>query len=196
MLRIMRIVVAGVPYHVTQRGNRGETVFFSDRDRLAYLLLLGEYSTRYGLDILAYCLMPNHVHLVVLPKSEKALAETLKPVHALHAQQINWRHNLTGRLWQGRFFSCALDETHLCRAVRYVELNPVRAGMVTRATDHVWSSARTHCGMRARSLLSDVSIFMSIDDWAGWLDEGQDPREVESLREHTRSGRPLAMRVF
>ena len=186
----------GVPYHVTQRGNRQEQVFFSDEDRQEYLRLLRSYSMQHGLDVLAYCLMPNHVHLVAVPRDEKALAGALKPVHARYVQHFNWTQGLTGRLWQGRFFSCSLDDLHLCRAIRYVERNPVRAGLVKRATDHAWSSASAHCGMRWDPILSDVSTRMNIADWGAWLDEAQDPLEVEMLRKHTRTGRPLGDDAF
>jgi len=196
MSRVARIVVPGFPYHVTQRGNRREPVFFCDADRLTFLRLLRLYAPRYDLDVLAYCLMPNHVHLVVVPQKSDALAGTFRPVHSLYAQHVNETQGLTGLLWQGRFFSCALDAIHLCRAVRYVERNPVRARLVEHAVAYLWSSARAHCGMRAQSFLSDISPFMNIGDWAAWLDEDQDAREIEALRKHTRTGRPLGDNDF
>jgi putative transposase len=118
MPRTARIVVPDIPYHVTQRGNRREDVFFCDGDRRVYLELLQKYAQRHGLDIVAYCLMTNHVHLVVVPHTAQALAGTLKPLHLRYAQHVNWTQGLTGRLWQGRFFSCGLDDAHLFSAVR------------------------------------------------------------------------------
>ena len=105
-----RVVIPGCPHHVTQRGNRGEDVFFSDADRLRYLALLGTYCRKYGLAIQAYCLMSTHVHLVAVPREEASLGAALKPLHMRYAQYVNWSRQVTGRLWQGRFFSCPLDQ--------------------------------------------------------------------------------------
>ena len=133
MPRIARVVVPGVPHHVTQRGNRREDIFFRDADRRRFLQLFLEYSQKHGLATLAYCLMTNHVHFVCIPHRPQTLADTFKPVNLRYAQHVNWTQNLSGRLWQGRFFSCALDDEHLWAAIRYVERNPVRAKMVPMA---------------------------------------------------------------
>ena len=129
MPRMARVVIPGCPHHLTQRGNRREDVFFTAADRQRYLELLAEYAEKHGLAVQAYCLMTNHVHLVVVPRAEASLGAALKPVHMRYAQHVNWTQHIGGRLWQGRFFSCPLDEEHLWAAVRYVECNPVRAGM-------------------------------------------------------------------
>jgi putative transposase len=197
MPRIARTVVAGVPHHVTQRGNRREIVFFSDSDRRRYLELLQEYSLRHSVEVLAYCLMDNHLHLVVVPRHSDSLAVTLKPVHLRYAQHVNWTQNMTGRLWQGRFFSCPLDEAHCLAAIRYVERNPVRAGMVKRAEDYPFSSAADHVGQRTDPLLSrDSDIEAAIDDWSQWLRAEDDESVIEGLRQHTRTGRPLGSAGF
>src|SRR5208283_3411900 len=130
MPRMARIVIPNLPHHVTQRGNRRGKVFFSDKDRQQYLRLLQYYRLRYGLNVLAYCLMDNHVHWVVVPKRESALAETLRDAHANYAVEVNHAIRNSGHLFQGRFFSCPLDNEHLWAAVRYVVRNPVRAGIV------------------------------------------------------------------
>ena len=130
MPRIPRVVVPGVPHHVVQRGNRREDVFFLAADRLRHMDLLRVYSNRHGLAVVAYCLMSNHVHLVVTPRDAQTLCRTLKPVHLRYAQHVNWTHRLCGRLWQGRFFSYPLDESHFWAAIPCVERNPVRAGLV------------------------------------------------------------------
>ena len=192
-----RTVIAGVPLHVTQRGHRRENVFFADADRERYLELLRGYSEQHGLEILAYCLMTNHVHLVVVPETETALATTLKPVHLRYAQHVNWTHNLTGRLWQGRYFSCPLDDNHCLAAVRYVECNPVRAGLVDRAEDYPWSSAASHAGRCPNPMLSvRRKVETGIQDWSAWLAEKQSDEAVEQLRRRTRSGRPLGDEAF
>jgi len=197
MPRIARIVVPDVPYHVTQRGNRQGDVFWNDEDRRVYLGLLQQYAEAHGLAIQAYCLMTNHVHLVVVPSTEQALAGALKPVHLRYTQHVNRAQGLTGRLWQGRFFSCALDEPHFWAAVRYVEQNPVRAGLVERAQDYPWSSAAAHCGIRPDPLVPDAAArAATIGDWPAWLREDEDDTLANTLRCHTRTGHPLGDEAF
>lgn len=192
MPRIARVVVPDAPHHVTQRGNRREDVFFSEADRRVYLELLAQYGQRHGLAVVAYCLMTNHVHLVVVPRTAEALGAALKPVHLRYAQQVNWTQGLSGRLWQGRFFSCPLDERHLRAAVRYVERNPVRAGLVGKAEEYAWSSAPAHCGHRDDPLLSDpFDLAASVGDWSAWLSEGEEEAVTSALRRNTHTGRPL-----
>jgi len=151
MPRVARTVFADLPHHITQRGNRRETVFFNDEDRICYLSWLKEYSDKHNIEILAYCLMTNHVHLVVVPFTEESLQRVLRPLHMRYAQRINREHGWDGHLWQGRFFSCPLDEIYMWAAVRYVERNPVRAGLVRRAEDYDWSSAAGHCSLKEDS---------------------------------------------
>ena len=197
MPRIARAVISRVPHHITQRGNRGEDVFFADADRMRYLELLSQYAPKHGLDILAYCLMSNHVHLVATPQRDDSLATTLKPVHLRYAQHVNWSQKLTGRLWQGRFFSCPLDKAHFWSAVRYVERNPVRAGIVRRAENYLWSSAATHCGLRDHRFLSNRANWTDhIDDWSAWLRQKEEPVVVEELRRQTKTGRPAGSARF
>lgn len=176
MPRPARTVIPLVPHHVTQRGNRREPVFFCDGDCLSYLAWLDEYSHRHGTAILAYCLMPNHVHLIVVPAHAHSLQRTFKPLHMRFAQRVNRMHGWIGHLWQGRFHSEPLTEGHLWNAVRYVELNPVRAGLVERAEDFVWSSAQGHCGIRPDGLLASgspwKSAWESVGDWGQWLAAG------------------------
>jgi len=187
-----RTVFAGVPHHITQRGNRRDDVFFVEADRQRYLDLLKEYSEEKGLEILAYCLMTNHVHLVAIPRADTTLADVLKPVHTRYAQHVNWTHHLEGRLWQGRFFSCPLDESHCMAAVRYVECNPVRAGIVNRAELYRWSSAATHVAGKTGPLVSGrLQVETGIEDWSAWLAEGVPESVIEQLRRSTRRGRPL-----
>ena len=146
MPRLTRIVHAGVSHHITQRGNRREKAFFTDDDRRAYLDWLKEYAEKYEVDILAYCLMTNHIHLVAVPKTEAGLQRMLKPPPMRYAQRINRTRSWKGHLWQGRFSSSALDEAYLWAVVRYVERNPVRARIVRKAENYPWSSAAAHCG--------------------------------------------------
>ena len=192
MARIARVVVSGVAHHITQRGNRREDVFFSDADRTHYLELLRQYAVACGLEILGYCLMTNHLHLVAVPEYENSPARALKPLNRRYARYVNLSKGWCGRLWQERFYSCPMDAAHTLIAVRYVEQNPVRARMVERAEGYNWSSAAGHTGRRVDPLLSDRHGMLSgIEDWSAWL-EGREPEEaIEQLRLRTRTGRPL-----
>lgn len=192
------MVVAGAPHHVTQRGNRREDVFFSDDDRQRFLQLFLDYSRNHGLSTLAYCLMTNHVHFVCIPARPESLADTFKPVNLRYAQHVNWTQDLSGRLWQGRFFSCVLDGPHLWSAIRYVERNPVRARLVRKGENYPWSSAAAHCGLRSDPLLTPLPKGLAVrpDQWSEYLAEGDLPDEIERLRVCTRTGRPAAEESF
>ena len=144
MSRLARIVVPGLPHHVTQRGNRREAIFFEDGDHEIYRDLLAEQTVKAGVEVWAYCLMPNHVHLILMPGETDALGRAVGETHRRYTNFINARGRWTGHLFQSRFASVALDHTHLMRAVRYVSLNPVRARFVSRAEDWRWSSVRAH----------------------------------------------------
>mgnify|MGYP001233814767 CR=1 FL=1 len=197
MPRAARIVVPGVPYHITQRGNRREDVFFCDGDRNLYLKLLLLYSRNNGLAVKGYCLMTNHVHLVAVPERETSLCDVFKPVHVCYAQHVNRARRLTGHVWQGRFYSCPLDDAHYIRAMRYVERNPVRARMAEHAVDYPWSSAAGHCGLRQDVFAPDAEFLAeTAGDWRTFLSEDGDAGEVERLRAHTRTGKPLGGVTF
>ncbi|MCD6217263.1 transposase [bacterium] len=191
MPRQARIVVRNVPHHVTQRGNRRQDVFFSTKGRKKYLGWLAQYSSRYRFEILAYCLMTNHIHIVGIPRNENSMGRTLQIVNMCHTQSVNRAHGWEGHLWHSRYFSTALDESHLWLAVRYVEQNPVRAGMVMRAWDYPWSSAACHCGLRSDPLLVQNHEYSGIfEDWSDLLDEIPEKEEIEKLRNRTRTGIP------
>jgi len=198
MPRMPRVVIPAVPHHVTQRGNRREAVFFADLDRQKYVQLLLEHSASGGLTTLAYCLMTNHVHLVCVPRQAASLAGALGPVNLRYAQHVNRTQRLTGRLWQGRFFSCALDDPHLWAAIRYVERNPVRAGLVARAEDYPWSSAAAHCGLRRDPLLAPLpdGVGPPTGQWSDWLTDPDDPKALATLRLNTGTGRPAGDKGF
>jgi putative transposase len=197
MPRMARVVIAGEPHHVTQRGNRREKVFHQRGDYQRYLWLLGDYAGKHGLAVQAYCLMPNHVHLIAVPREADSLALALKPVHLRYAQEINKRLGVSGVLWQGRFYSCPMDDHHFWAAVRYVERNPVRAGLVDRAEDYPWSSAAVHCGLRTSHLLTDLPHRPEwLTDWSTWLRDEDDPETLKKLRWSTRTGRPAGGRAF
>jgi putative transposase len=182
---------------VTQRGNRKATIFVDETDRRVYRDLLIENCAAEKVRIWAYTLMDNHVHHIAVPDEERSLSRAFQKIHGSFALYFNTRHGKTGHLWQGRFNACVLDEAHLWNAVRYVERNPVRAGIVTRAEDYPWSSAAAHCGLRKDPVLSlDLPLTGVIPDWSAWLAEHENACEVDFIRERTRTGRPCASDEF
>ncbi len=198
MPRLARVVIPGIAHHVTQRGNRRLDVFFSDGDRQRFLQLLIEYSLKHGLQILAYSLLTNHTHNVCVPLEVRTLSAVFKPVHTRYCQHINHTFRICGRLWQGRFYSCPLDSGHLWTAIRYVERNPVRAGIVRVAEDYPWSSAAAHCGLRTDPVLSPLPQPRpaATANWSAWLAETEEEALLRKLRLSTRTGRPLGDKNF
>jgi putative transposase len=197
MARRARAVLAGLPYHITHRGNNGANTFLEAEDRETYLRWVIEYSARYQMEVWAYCLMENHVHFLAVNRLITSLSFTFRALEGRYAQWINRKYERKGHLWEGRFYSAPLDETHLWTAVRYVELNPVRAGLVERAEDYPWSSARAHCNGRANALLADSSPFPGpIDDWSRWLEQGITAAEAETIRDKTLKGHPFGSDAF
>lgn len=197
MPRIARAIAVGYPHHVTQRGNYRQTVFEFDEDYAQYLAWLETYSRTFGLNIWAYCLMSNHVHLIAVPTKEDSLANTLRILHTRYSRWINQRRNISGHLWQGRFYSCALDERHLFAAIRYVENNPVRGGLADRAEKYKWSSAESHVLKKPNSILSpDCYLVKEIEDWSSFLSERGDTALIRNIIQSTRTGRPCGDETF
>jgi putative transposase len=196
MARLARVVVPGVPHHVTQRGNRRQETFFGADDYAAYLSLLGEWCGRCGVAVWAYCLMPNHVHLIVVPDRAEALRRALGETHRRYTRRVNFRAGWRGYLWQGRFASFALDERYLLRAARYVELNPVRAKLCRAPWRWRWSSAAAHVAGRDDDLVQVGPLLERVKDWRQFLAEVLPTEEVELLRRHARTGRPLGETPF
>ena len=196
MTRIARVAIPKVVYHITQRGNNRQDVFFVDDDRRVYLGLLAEESERHELTVLGYCLMTNHVHLVAVPGTAQSLAKAIGRTDWRYARYINRLHRRSGHLWQNRFYSCGLDEAHTVAAMRYIEQNPVRAKMVRKPWRYAWSSASAHVGEADRSGLLDVATWRKDWDWSPrrWrkmLEEGLDEDLMTRLRRQTFRGRPL-----
>ena len=148
MGRIARVVAPGMPHHVTQRGNRRMQTFLREADYGVYLELMAAWCAAHQVTIWAYCLMPNHVHVVAVPQTIEGLGRAVGEAHRRYTRHINFREGWRGYLWQGRFASFVMDEDHLLRAMRYVELNPVRAGLVSAPDRWPWSSARPPDGPR------------------------------------------------
>jgi putative transposase len=199
MPRVARIVLPGVPHHITQRGNNRQDVFFADDDREVYLNLLRDQSERFGLTVAGYCLMANHIHLVATPAGEVSLAKVIARTDFLYTQYVNRLHRRSGHFWQNRFHSCALDEVHLWRALSYIERNPVRAGLVRLAWDYPWSSAAAHAGGPDASGLLDLGEWRRLWTLAKWKAELRSPdddKAVSRIRLSTHRGRPLGSDSF
>lgn len=197
MARFARVVVAGGVYHLTHRGNRGAAVFHSPEDRIAYKSLLAQTAERHGLEIWAYCLMTNHVHLIAAGHAAHSISRTVQRTHMLHCRAINRRMGWRGHLWANRFHSTLLDEQHLWAAVRYVELNPVRAGLTATAMAWPWSSARAHALREKDPLLSLRRPFPgAVPDWSRFLDQEIEEEAIESIRANTSTGRPTGSLDF
>jgi putative transposase len=196
MARLARVVVPGVAHHVTQRGNRRQETFFNEDDYAAYLSLLGEWCGRCGVEVWAYCLMPNHVHLIVVPDSEDGLRRGLGEAHRRYTRRVNFREGWRGHLWQGRFASFAMDERYLLRAARYVEMNPVRAKLCRVPWRWRWSSASAHVAGRDDGLVRVAPLLERVKDWRELLLEAVEADDAERLRRHERTGRPLGSPAF
>lgn len=185
-----RVVVPGYPHHVTQRGSRRQRTFFGDADYLNYLELLSEFKATAGVDIWAYCLMPNHVHVVAVPQQEQGLAKLFGVTHHRYALRVNAEQGWRGHLWQARFSSFVMDEAHLLAVVRYIELNPVRAGLCARAEDWRWSSVHAHLNAVNDDLVDISPMHERISDWRGYLLEKDEPGILDNIRALTKTGRP------
>jgi putative transposase len=196
MARLARLVIPGLPHHVTQRGNRRQQTFFNDGDYSAYLELMGDWCREEGVEIWGYCLMPNHIHLIAVPSVEQSLRRAIGEAHRRYTRRINFREKWRGYLWQGRFASFVMDEPHLIAAARYVELNPVRAGLVPDAGEWPWSSAGPHLKGRDDCLVRTAPLLAMIPDWRALLNSAVREEELRDLREHGRTGRPLGSASF
>ena len=196
MARLARVVLPGYPHHITQRGNRRQDVFFKEGDFEHYLALLKEWCTHERIEIWAYCLMTNHVHLIVRPESKSNLGKAIGETHRRYTRMINFREKWKGYLWQGRFASYPMDERWLLRAAAYVELNPVKAGMVKNARDYKWSSIHAHLeGKDSTGIIRPEKLLALTGNWEAYLKEAQSDTDNE-FEKHERTGRPLGNESF
>ncbi|HSO08829.1 MAG TPA: transposase [Desulfoprunum sp.] len=198
MSRISRIIAPGLPHHIAQRGNNRAPVFFADDDRETYLDMLTFYATRHSMQIWAYCLMENHLHILAVPERADSLARGIGITNQVYTQYINRRMHHSGHLWQNRFFSCIVGgRQHLWQTARYIERNPIRIGLAAKAEEYPWSSARAHTTGTRSMVLSNSS----------WLAPNKRPTYTaflrladnvaeEAIRRATRTGRPFAADNF
>lgn len=199
MARFARVIAINVAHHVTQRGNARQFILNSESDREVYLDLLRENIEQHHASLIGYCVMSNHVHLVMVPRHVDALAKSLKHTHGRFAAYWNAKYHSSGHVWQGRYYSCPLDQTHLWQALRYTELNPVRAGLVVEAEAWTWSSAAFHCGARAAEGWMSMEEWQerwSVSSWREYLRAGGSESEIIAVRQCTHTGRPLGTEEF
>ncbi|MFC1809855.1 transposase [Candidatus Omnitrophota bacterium] len=196
MPRQSRIIVPNVAHHVTQRGNYGIAVFLDEGDYLTYCSHINHYSRKYNVKILAYCLMTNHVHFIVIPPHEESLARMFNTAHMRYSQHMNKKNKERGHLWQGRFFSCIMDEDHIMRGVRYIERNPVRAKMVRHAGKYRWSSAGAHMGKRE----ADINLYKGLtvvgeEEWSDYV-RSSDDEMYNEMKIKTQKGLVIGSESF
>lgn len=198
MARRARIVVPKAPHHIVQRGNRRQIVFFSPADKTLYMHLLKKTADEYKVDVICYCLMNNHIHLILVPPEETSLAVCLRKVHSSYSRMINERFDWRGHLWQDRFHSSPLDPAYLYNAVRYVLQNPVRAGLSKNAWDYEWSSAKYHVGERESDLLVENNNLLSelTNDPKDYLSLDLETMHTLALRKAAKANRPLGGKSF
>lgn len=196
MARMARVVVPNIPHHVTQRGNRRQRTFFCDQDFACYRRLLARACQDAGVDIWAYCLMPNHVHIVATPARAEGLAAVFHRAHRSYTLRINQREDWRGHLWQERFHSFAMDERHLLMAVRYIELNPVRSGLCCRPEEWRWSSVHAHLGNAEDPLVNPRPMLQRVADWCAYLQQADSVQDRDLMRRHGRTGRPAGSDEF
>jgi putative transposase len=203
MPRAARLVVPGIPLHVVQRGLNRQPCFFGPIDYIAYLDFLRGSAARFGCQVHAYCLMTNHVHLLVTPDTHDACGRLMKQVGQCHVQRINHRLGRTGTLWEGRFYSSLVNtESYVLACYRYVELNPVRAGMVTTPNEYRWSSYRTNAGIGADDSLVPHPVYLALHSDSGartalyreLCREGIAESVAEEIRKATRLGCAIGTR--
>ena len=198
MPRIARAVAVGYPHHIIQRGNNRDKVFFAQETRARYLNLLKEYAIIWDVSVLAYCLMTNHVHLLLRPRKENSLAKMMQGVSLSYTQYINKRYNRTGRLWESRYHSCIIDEeSYLWMVARYIEQNPKRAKMVKNLEDYPYSSAGAHIkGVKDELLREELFDEAEREEYIKVIKADAKDAEVNLIRKSTKTGKPLGNKSF
>lgn len=197
MPRKARLVIAGELFHLTQRGNYRQDIYDEDNDKIQYLKYFEKYSQKYGLDVFAYCLMDNHVHFIVRPIDKESMAKTICRVHQRYSVYYHAKNKKNGHLWQERYYSCLLQGDHVKRAIRYVECNPVRAGIVEKPWQYNFSSTRAHLGKQYKLItLADISEYVDVESWKNYLLEQEREDDISRLRKATMQGLVLGSKKY
>lgn len=205
MARPLRMLLPGVAVHVVQRGVNRVPCFRAEADYLIYLSHLRELSKRHDCDVHAYCLMTNHVHLLLTPATASGCTELMRDIGRRYVPYFNWRHERTGTLWEGRFRSCITESArYVLACYRYIELNPVRAGMVNHPAGYLWSSYAVNSGARRDPLISPHPELEALANdmdkrhtaYRAFIDSEIDQPEIEAIRDATNAGYPLASDSF
>ena len=197
MARLARIVLPHIPHHVTQRGNGRARTFFCDEDYQCYRDLLTDHCGRYGIGIWGWCLMPNHVHLILTPSDKDGLRAALSRVHRMCAGHVHAREHRTGHFWQGRFGCVAMDEAHLVAAMAYVALNPVRARLVEKAEDWPWSSIHAYSHpVEGDGVTQIEAVKPYLDAAMQIITVGEEVARFDALRRSETIGRPIGIDDF
>ena len=194
------MVAVGAPHHVVQRGNNRQQIFFDDYDRRIYLKLLRRIAEARRMRLLGYCLMPNHVHLIVIPDLANSLARGVGETHNQYSRRLNHRMGRTGHTWERRFYSAPMDRNHMIAGLLYVDMNPVRARITSEPEAFEWSSAQAHISGTDPTGLLDMGVWKEVNPLGDWVDAltGSDPETAMAarIREATYSGRPLGFDEF
>lgn len=198
MPRIARIVNEGYPHHIIQRGNNRQKVFFDNQDRKTYLQLLKKYSSECGCKIHAYCLMDNHIHFLSVPKEKKSLARTMQKLSLRYTQYFNKKRGRTGRLWECRFYSSIVDkDNYLLSVCRYIERNPVRAGLVKDAIQYRWSSILVNTTVGRVSFIDPIwKKYIGLKQYRRYLLEPENEDEIKFIIDNTKKGWPIGKEDF
>jgi REP-associated tyrosine transposase len=199
MARQQRLIVPAMPVHIIQRGNDRMSCFRDDADRLVYLALLRQLTRKHECAIHAYCLMTNHMHLLLTPSYADACTELMHGISSRYAHYFNRKHGRTGTLWDGRFRSCLVESaSYVLACYRYIELNPVRAGMVSDPAAYLWSSFAGNAGIRSDLLLTPHPEFraVSLEDYRRLVADGLGEDFIRRIRAATHGGYPLASEEF
>ncbi len=192
-----RMTIAGFPHHVVQRGLNGRQTFLSDDDYAVYLEIMAECCLRHGVDVWAYCLMPDHAHLIAVPGEKDALTGCLRAAHGRYTKYINHRTGRRGQFWQGRYASHLLDEQYLIACARYIEINPVKRDYVDQPEDWKWSSAKAHIMKRDDPLVQAGPLLERVEvEWQDFLAETRPPEEADLFYSHEKTGLPLGGNDF
>lgn len=192
-----RTIIPGLPHHAIQRGLHGRKTFFTNEDYRVYLEIMSDCTRRHGLEIWSYCLMPDHVHFIAIPKEETSLSNCFRAAHSRYTKYIHSRTGSSGQFWQGRYASHLLDEQYLIACARYIEINPVKREYVAQPEDWKWSSARAHIMKSDDSLVHAKALLERVErQWSGFLAETRPENEADLFYLHEKNGRPLGSDAF